>query len=182
MNKKSDKKDVLLSAMSAHVLEHGLNTASLRPLAEAARTSDRMLIYHFGSKDILIKELLEYLAANLAGLLTRALPEKRADTRRRCVEEVLAVMRAPEVQGYIRIWFDILSAARNGHMAHGETGKQVIDLFKDWLLTRVPETEEQPEQLAAALLTLVEGVLVMDSVYREDYAQTAIEVFLGPDD
>src|SRR5690349_315476 len=37
-----------------YVLEQGLVGLSLRPLAAALGTSDRMLIYHFGSKDALV--------------------------------------------------------------------------------------------------------------------------------
>lgn len=40
------------------MLEHGLIGLSLRPLAVALGTSDRMVIYHFGSKDELIADVL----------------------------------------------------------------------------------------------------------------------------
>lgn len=50
-------KQTLLPKLAAHVLRHGLGSASLRPLAKAAGTSDRMLIYHFGSKDALVAAL-----------------------------------------------------------------------------------------------------------------------------
>jgi AcrR family transcriptional regulator len=40
------------------VLEHGLIGLSLRPLAAELGTSDRMLIYHFGSKDELVADVL----------------------------------------------------------------------------------------------------------------------------
>ena len=42
----------LLPLLAAYVLEHGLAGLSLRPLAAAAGTSDRMLLYHFASKQI----------------------------------------------------------------------------------------------------------------------------------
>ena len=40
------------------MLEHGLIGLSLRPLAAELGTSDRMLIYHFGSKDELVADVL----------------------------------------------------------------------------------------------------------------------------
>ena len=43
------KRDELVQAATDHALEHGLIGLSLRPLAAAIGTSDRMLIYHFGS-------------------------------------------------------------------------------------------------------------------------------------
>jgi len=49
-------RDSLLPLLAAHVLTHGLGQASLRPLARAAGTSDRMLLYHFGSKEALMAD------------------------------------------------------------------------------------------------------------------------------
>ena len=40
------------------MLDHGLIGLSLRPLAAELGTSDRMLLYHFGSKDQLVADVL----------------------------------------------------------------------------------------------------------------------------
>ena len=88
-------KQALLNALAAHVLENGLNTASLRPMAAAADTSDRMLIYHFGSKDQLIGALLEHLAARMAEGLDAALPPKPLASEAALVAQVVALMRSP---------------------------------------------------------------------------------------
>jgi AcrR family transcriptional regulator len=52
------KRDELAGAATDYVLERGLIGLSLRPLAAEIGTSDRMLIYHFGSKDELIAAVL----------------------------------------------------------------------------------------------------------------------------
>lgn len=41
-----------------YVLSHGLADATLRPLARALKTSARMLVYHFGSREELLREVL----------------------------------------------------------------------------------------------------------------------------
>jgi AcrR family transcriptional regulator len=107
-------KSALLNAMAAHVLEHGLNTASLRPLAKSAGTSDRMLIYHFGSKDALVADLLDHLAAQMAQGLDAALPDARFESVGTGVATVVALMRQPAFAPYSRIWLDIVSAASHG--------------------------------------------------------------------
>jgi AcrR family transcriptional regulator len=53
------RRDELLEAATDYVLEHGLVGLSLRPLAEALGTSDRMLLYHFGSKDDLVTAIMQ---------------------------------------------------------------------------------------------------------------------------
>jgi AcrR family transcriptional regulator len=48
----------LLERVADHVLEHGLIGLSLRPVAAAVGTSDRMLIYHFGTRDALVSAVV----------------------------------------------------------------------------------------------------------------------------
>lgn len=165
----------MLSALAAHVLENGLNTASLRPMASAAGTSDRMLIYHFGSKDALIAELLEHLAAQMAVGLDAALPSTPFESDRALVLQVVQLMRSDPFRPYSRVWLDIISASAQGQSAHLEAGGKIIDTFLAWLAARHPDGEAR----AAVLLTLIEGILVMDGVGRSDIADAAIEALPG---
>ena len=48
------RREKLLDLVTDHVLEHGLIGLTLRPVAAAVGTSDRMLLYHFGSRDGLV--------------------------------------------------------------------------------------------------------------------------------
>jgi len=48
------RRDQLLDQVTDHVLEHGLIGLTLRPVAASIGTSDRMLLYHFGSRDELV--------------------------------------------------------------------------------------------------------------------------------
>lgn len=50
-------RDRILDACADHALAHGLPDR-LEPLAAASGTSARMLIYHFGTKDALLRETL----------------------------------------------------------------------------------------------------------------------------
>jgi AcrR family transcriptional regulator len=59
------RKQELVDAVIGYLLEHGLADLSLRPLAAAAGTSARLLIYHFGSKERLLAEVLEALQSRL---------------------------------------------------------------------------------------------------------------------
>ena len=59
------RKQELVEAAIGYLLEHGLADLSLRPLAAAAGTSARLLIYHFGSKERLLAEVLAALQSRL---------------------------------------------------------------------------------------------------------------------
>jgi AcrR family transcriptional regulator len=52
------RRDELLDQVTDHVLAHGLIGLTLRPLAAAIGTSDRMLVYHFGSRDQLVTDVV----------------------------------------------------------------------------------------------------------------------------
>jgi AcrR family transcriptional regulator len=67
------KRDFLIEQATDWALEHGLVGLSLRPLAAAIGTSDRMLIYHLGSKEQLIVEILRCSTTRSAREL-RSLP------------------------------------------------------------------------------------------------------------
>src|SRR6187455_705660 len=53
-----DRRHVLAEEATDYVLEHGLIDLSLRPLAAALGTSDRMLLYHFRDKLDLVATIL----------------------------------------------------------------------------------------------------------------------------
>ena len=80
------QREELLERVTDHVLEHGLIGLSLRPVAAAVGTSDRMLIYHFGSRDALVSAVV-------------------ARTTERAVETVSALAGAATVRsGVNRLW------------------------------------------------------------------------------
>ena len=75
----TSRRSQLLDATVDWVIEHGLAALTLRPLAAALNTSDRMLVYHFGSKDALVDEVIDAINGRL--LATLALPEQAAAER-----------------------------------------------------------------------------------------------------
>lgn len=165
----------LLRAMAAHVLDHGLTLASLRPLAKAAGTSDRMLIYHFESKDNLISALLETLAQDFTSKLDSALPLHPVPSQRLLLDQVLALVRSPVVGAYIRLWREVVATAGLGDEAHRRTAADIIAGFVAWLEVRMPTDEPNPGQAARAMLTVIEGIHVMDAAELTDFADEAIE-------
>ncbi len=79
-------RDELLEKVTDHVLEHGLIGLSLRPVAAAVGTSDRMLVYHFTSRDALVSAVV-------------------AEATERAVGAVDALPGAPTVRsGVNRLW------------------------------------------------------------------------------
>jgi AcrR family transcriptional regulator len=71
------RREELAALATDYALEHGLIGLSLRPLAAAVGTSDRMLLYHFSGKDDLVATLLR-ISNDRSVDAVRALPRSRS--------------------------------------------------------------------------------------------------------
>ncbi len=167
----------LLTAMAAHVRGTGLAGASLRPLARAAGTSDRMLIYHFGSKGALIGALLDHLSVEMLSAMSAALPEPRAETEAACAAEIVALLRTPTFRPYLRVWFDIVSAAGRGESDHVAAAERILQGQVSWIASRLPEGTPRPKQRAREMLALIQGALVLEVAGLTDPSDRALARF-----
>src|SRR5579864_6493535 len=59
------RKATLLESLIAYLVKHGVADVSLRPMAAAVGSSARLLIFHFGSKERLLLEVLDEMQARL---------------------------------------------------------------------------------------------------------------------
>lgn len=165
----------LLAAMAAHVRHVGLAGASLRPLARAAGTSDRMLIYHFGNKANLIEALLARLADEMLGAMNAILPDAPAASEADLIGEIIALYRTPTFQPYRRIWFDILSATMGDKPVHGAVAHRILVGQVAWIAARLPVGTQNPTAQAKAMLAVIQGALVLDLVGMHRAANLGID-------
>ena len=96
------RREELLERAYGYALEHGLASMSLRPLAEAIGSSPRVLLFLFGSKDGLVRALLERARTDELRFLGSAPPGDLAAIAWR-VWEWLA---APERRGLLTLWVE----------------------------------------------------------------------------
>ena len=121
------RRDELVAAATDYVLEHGLVGMSLRPLAEALGTSDRMLLYHFGTKDDLVTSILR--ASNDRSVSQiRSLPPARGV--RRAVLDLWAAMTSSTIDPCCRLYVE---ASALGLLGREPYAGVVRDLNRDWM-------------------------------------------------
>lgn len=77
MVRNTARRQELAKLATDYALEHGLIGLSLRPLAAAIGTSDRMLLYHFAGKDDLVATVLRISTDRSVGAVA-ALPRSRS--------------------------------------------------------------------------------------------------------
>lgn len=103
MAKDTEKRSRLAQAATDYALDNGLIGLSLRPLAAAIGTSDRMLLYHFADKDDLVATVLH--TANQRSIeLVRALP--RARSVRRAVLDLWAAWSSGHLERCQRLYVE----------------------------------------------------------------------------
>ena len=179
MAKSRMSRETLLPLMASHVLKHGIAGVSLRPLAKAAGTSDRMLIYHFGNRQGAVEALLDYLAELYEGGLESALPAQPASSRPETVRRILEATRESELRPFLRLWWEVVAAAASGDPAFRTSAASIMGTLLKWLERHMPEDDPDPQGGARLLLTLIEGSQMLDAVGRADIAEAALAAIEG---
>jgi AcrR family transcriptional regulator len=156
----SARRDELLDAAYDYVLVHGMGGLSLRPLAAAIGSSPRVLLYLFGSKDALLREVLGRARADeLAGL-----------ARVRATSPVGLLAAAEEVWGWLAdprhaallvVWLE--SYSRSLVEPGGPWADFAAATVRDWrsVLVEVQGRKDaDAEARATAVLALLRGGLL----------------------
>jgi AcrR family transcriptional regulator len=166
-HKQPEIRERLLAACTDHALEHGLPDR-LEPYAVAAGTSTRMLIYHFGTRDALQREVLGHARARqrqVFGELLRPRPDEPYPTTLR---RAWSTMTGPAGRPYL----DMFGRLRESVEQHLWPGFQ-REATTDWLtpLADGLDTVGRPE-LATVVLAVMRG-LIMDLEATSDADRTA---------
>jgi AcrR family transcriptional regulator len=172
-------RETLLPLLAQHVLEHGLAGASLRPLAKAAGTSDRMLIYHFGSKDGLVTALLDHVAKMYSGALAMTYPSEPAASRRECAQRLLEIARAPMFAPFLKLWWEIVAGASTGDPAYRASASAMMDSQLAWFEAHMPHDDPDPKGGARLVATMVEGALMFDALGLGETAEAGLAALEG---
>jgi AcrR family transcriptional regulator len=171
---KSDtRRAALLERLADHVLAHGLSASSLRPLAKAAGTSDRMLLYYFPDKGAVIAAVLEVVAARMVALLdARRAPGMLPYAALKA--QLIAIVFAADLWPYMRLWLEMASLAAHGDPVFRAVGEQLGRGFLAWGAAQLESASDATRDVEAAqLLVAVEGTLLLRSVGLEDVATLA---------
>jgi AcrR family transcriptional regulator len=123
----------LLDAVIEHFAEDGLADQSLRRIAEAVGTSHRMLLYHFGSKDGLLLEVVRAVEARTKAEFGAVGADVGEDTDE-LVRRMWARVADPALADFERLFFALYVRALQGD-------ESSLPLLKDdlegWLAANV---------------------------------------------
>lgn len=162
----------LLEAAVDYVIEHGLSTLSLRPLAAALETDAPVLLHHFGSKENLlvqilngVRDRLRHVAADTAGG-----PEQ--------LRPVWEWAAAPEHEPLYRLFFEAYGIALRNPVAYREFLDHVV---ADWLAQLSPGMGDRATLAIAAVRGLLLDLLTTGDRARVDTAVRLLVRLLAAD-
>ena len=166
-----DTRAKLLEGTVDYILKRGLTELTLRPLAAALKTSPRMLLYFFGSKEQLITEALAQSRARQQGDFVRMLSAK--PDRRQQLALAWEVWSSRESERSSWLFFEAYSLAmRNRHRFPGFVER----LVKDWLpffehaVATAGVEPDRVSSLATFILATIRG-LQLDLLATNDRAR-----------
>ena len=175
MTIRDDRREAAIERMADHVLSEGLGAATLRPLAAAAGTSDRMLLYYFADKDELLTATLDRIAARMIAQLDDAIPVEPSKSFAVLLDQVWATMASASLQPFMHLWLDLASGAARGLQPHRNVAGDIADGFLAWVTVRLqPESESGPPVLATLFLASIEGMYLLKSIGRGTLAESAV--------
>ncbi|MFG2991842.1 TetR/AcrR family transcriptional regulator [Streptomyces sp. NPDC048257] len=131
------KRADLLRRVREYVIRNGLAGLSLRPLAKALGTSDRMLLYYFGSKDRLVAEALAQDEGRPVLLVRKALDSAgapgNAAAMRLVMEELWNQFMAPERRNVLPVTFEVMTASVLHPSRYGPVMRDVLHEWRTLL-------------------------------------------------
>jgi AcrR family transcriptional regulator len=171
-----DRRAVLLERLANYILAEGLSAASLRPLAKAAQTSDRMLLYYFKDKAEVMAATFEVVFARLVILL-----EQKTSKIRLPLDQLRVAMSgiifADNLWPYMRLWLEIAGQSARGDPLYRDIGERIARGFLDWGAAQLDSPTAPAHEIdAARLLISIEGMVVLKSVGLDDVIQKAFSV------
>lgn len=175
MTIRNDRREAAIERMADHVLSEGLGAATLRPLAAAAGTSDRMLLYYFADKDELLAATLERIATRMTAELDSAIPVEPHRPFPVLLEQAWAAMASESLQPFMPLWLDLASGAARGLQPHRDIAGNIADGFLAWAAIRLqPDSDGAPSSLAPLFLAAIEGPYLLKAIGRGAVADAAV--------
>ena len=176
MTVRSDRRAAAIERMADHVLAEGLSAATLRPLAAAAGTSDRMLLYYFADKDELLAATLDQIAARMIAALDEAIPALPQQSFGALLDQAWIALASERLQPFMPLWLDLAASAARGQQPHREIAVRIADGFVSWVTIRLlPAEDGKPSRMAPLFMAVIEGSYLLGALGRSSIANAAID-------
>jgi AcrR family transcriptional regulator len=152
----------LLAGAIEHVSQHGVGEISLRQLAAALGTSHRMLLYHFGSREALLIEVIRTVEEQQRAALAQILEQEADAPPAEIMRRMWARVADPALWPNERLFFEVYAQALQGSPHALPLLDGIVDAWVEPLAALVAPGRPEAEARAEARLgvAVVRGLLL----------------------
>jgi AcrR family transcriptional regulator len=149
----------LCDAIVQYLIEYGLSNLSLRPLAKAVGSSPRGLLYHFGSKEKMVVEMIAEIRRRQQITLDRIEGATICETYRRIWKQISSDASEP----FFRLFFEAYGMALRSPALYSEF---LRDTVEEWLrlisgpLIQQEMSHENARAFASVVLAGLRGFML----------------------
>jgi AcrR family transcriptional regulator len=175
------RREALLAAAGDHVLQHGMADLSLRPLAAALSTSPRMLLYHFGSKEQLVADVLAAARVRQAEL-TAAWAAQQPELSPAQLLQRFWRWQITEHRPFLRLFFEVYALGLQTPQKFPGLARDAVESWLPFLTDtiRAAGVPNPDASLAATAVIATYRGLLLDVLATDDVERTtsALNLFL----
>lgn len=179
MGRRHSHEEILAGAVQV-VLDHGLSGLTFAKVAAQVGASDRMVVYYFGTKDILVESVILELAGSLMESLDEAFGDeapKSVDVLARRAWSVLATRRNDPV---FRMFFELVGLGSARKEPYARLSREVLKGWSAWLAPRVAGVDQAEKSAQAlALMASIDGLLLIRQTLGPRAADSAFRARFG---
>jgi AcrR family transcriptional regulator len=147
-------------------LADGLSQLVLRRAAKRLATSDRMLIYYFGTKSAIVYAVLTCISERQSAMLA-ARSSGRPRSPQRLLDKAWSIVSDPKFVPFMRVWAEVISRGSRGEEPYETLGGQMISSWLSWLETRLAmPVGNARSRHAAAIVTILLGATLLEMSHR----------------
>jgi AcrR family transcriptional regulator len=156
------RRDALVERAADHLLERGLVDVSLRELATAVGVSPRMLVHHFGSRELLMSRALQEARSRQREAFEARLAPQHGRRYADVLADAWRWFTSDETQPYLRLFGQL-------HALAGAPGSPHVEFLRESVLDWLPTIEAgfvadgvdsaTARELATLTLAVVRGLL-----------------------
>jgi len=171
----------LLDRIVDYVHDNGVGDLSLRPLAKAVKSSPRVLLYYFNSKEDLVVEVIARSRERQRRLFERVANQDDDSAVDLC-RAVWAIMSAPKAEPAFRLFFEVYGLALQDPKRYTDFLRGAVG---DWLsyiarpYTRAGHSPQDARAIATVVLAGYRGFMLdLCATHDRRRIDRAVDVWL----
>lgn len=176
MGHKHDRDEILSAALEA-AIDDGLSHLTFGRLAKRLGISDRIIVYYFPSKEVLVGEVLAALGAQLQGTLGQAFSATAVDYLG-LVRTAWPILARSEADPIFALYFEALGQAAARREPYHTLVRGLVEAWIEWAASFIEGPPRQRRTQAEAAIVVIDGLLLLRQMAGPAAANRAAQLLI----